>query len=285
MPQETNKRLLHSRLLAVQVRINALRAIASFGAGHVGGSMSMADLLGILYGGAMNVDPSNPDWEERDYLICSKGHAGPGLYGALSAVGYFPEEELDRLNAIGGMLPSHCDRRKTPGVDMSTGSLGQGLSVAAGLAFGMKLQKKTNRVFCIVGDGESQEGQIWEAVMFAGHNKLDNLIVFIDHNNEQVDGYLHEVNDVGNFSDRLKSFRWNTLEIDGHDAEQIWASIDRAAQCKGRPTAIVMHTKKGKGCRFAEGTYNHSMNVEKQEAEAAVRFLKEEWEGLKKYDV
>ena len=200
--------------IAREIRILTVKCIASLGSGHIGGSMSIVDVLTALYYKEMNVDPKNPLMEGRDRLVVSKGHAGPAVYATLAHKGYFPESELYTLNKYGTNLPSHCDMNKTPGVDMTTGSLGQGISCALGLALGSKIKNDNATIYAIIGDGESQEGQVWEAAFFAGHKKLDNLIVFLDYNKMQLDGTLEEVNDSGNMYDKFKSFGFDTYSID-----------------------------------------------------------------------
>ena len=190
--------------IAREIRILTVKCIASLGSGHIGGSMSIVDVLTALYYKEMNVDPKNPLMEGRDRLVVSKGHAGPAVYATLAHKGYFPESELYTLNKYGTNLPSHCDMNKTPGVDMTTGSLGQGISCAIGLALGSKIKNDNATIYAIIGDGESQEGQVWEAAFFASHKKLDNLIVFLDYNKMQLDGTLEEVNDSGNMYDKFK---------------------------------------------------------------------------------
>lgn len=259
--------------MARDIRILVLDTLAAFGSGHVGGSMSAADLLGVLYSGTMRINPQNPNWPDRDFFVCSKGHVGPVVYSALTLAGYFPREELKTLNRLGTHFPSHCDRTKTPGIDMTAGSLGQGLSAAVGIALGNHLAERDNYCYALVGDGETQEGQIWEALMFAGHSRLSHLIVFIDNNRMQLDGPLTEVNRLDNYKQRLESFYWNAIEVDGHDAGQILDAIDQAKKEKVRPTCIILHTVKGKGS-FAEGRFNHSMPVSEDEARRNIDQLK-----------
>jgi transketolase len=266
--------------LSTRIRMLTIETMESFGSGHIGGSMSIADLLGVLYGGVMRIDPKNPQWSGRDYLVCSKGHVGPVIYSALAILGYFDKEMLFTLNQKGTCLPSHCDRTKTPGIDMTTGSLGQGFSVAAGIAFGNKIDGKENRCFVIVGDGESQEGQIWEAMMFAAHNRLDNLLLFIDNNTKQLDGDLAEVNNITNYSERLRSFGWNSTDIDGHDVGQIYDAIVSSIENKGKPSAVVLHTKKGHGALYAEGgRFNHNIPVSHEEARRSIEYLQTKLSG------
>ena len=261
--------------IAREIRILTVKCIASLGSGHIGGSMSIVDVLTSLYYKEMNVDPKNPLMEGRDRLVVSKGHAGPAVYATLAHKGYFPESELYTLNKYGTNLPSHCDMNKTPGVDMTTGSLGQGLSCAIGLALGSKIKNDNATIYAIIGDGESQEGQIWEAAFFASHKKLDNLIVFLDYNKMQLDGTLEEVNDSGNMYDKFKSFGFDTYSIDGHNIDEIIATIEKAKTVKGMPHMIVLNTIKGKGVSFAEAAKanSHSMPISKEALEEAIKEL------------
>ena len=261
--------------IAKEIRILTVKCIASLGSGHIGGSMSIVDVLTSLYYKEMNVDPKNPLMEGRDRLVVSKGHAGPAVYATLAHKGYFPESELYTLNKYGTNLPSHCDMNKTPGVDMTTGSLGQGLSCALGLALGSKIKNDNATIYAIIGDGESQEGQVWEAAFFASHKKLDNLIVFLDYNKMQLDGTLEEVNDSGNMYDKFKSFGFDTYSIDGHNIDEIIATIEKAKTVKGMPHMIVLNTIKGKGVSFAEAAKanSHSMPVSKEALEEAIKEL------------
>jgi len=209
----------------------------------------------------MQIDPKNPQKEGRDRLILSKGHAGPTLYATLALKGYFPLEDLMTLNAPGTKLPSHCDMDKTVGIDMTTGSLGQGFSCAVGIALGSQIKKDSATIYTIIGDGESQEGQIWEAAMFAAHKKLHNLIAFTDYNKLQIDGTIAEINDLAPLADKWKSFGWHVIEIDGHDCAAIDQAITEAKAQKEQPTMIIAHTIKGKGVSFVEGkgAANHNM--------------------------
>ena len=261
--------------IAREIRILTVKCIASLGSGHIGGSMSIVDVLTALYYNEMNVDPKNPLMEGRDRLVVSKGHAGPSVYATLAHKGYFPESELYTLNKYGTNLPSHCDMNKTPGVDMTTGSLGQGISCAIGLALGSKIKNDNATIYAIIGDGESQEGQVWEAAFFASHKKLDNLIVFLDYNKMQLDGTLEEVNDSGNMYDKFKSFGFDTYSIDGHNIDEIIATIEKAKTVKGMPHMIVLNTIKGKGVSFAEAAKanSHSMPVSKEALEEAIKEL------------
>jgi transketolase len=255
----------------------------TIGFGHIGGSMSIADLVGVLYGGEMRIDSKNPTWPERDKLVCSKGHAGPALYSALALRGFFPMEWLDTLNKPGTNLPSHCDRTKTPGIDLTTGSLGQGLSGAVGFALASKAVSYDSYTYCIMGDGECQEGQIWEAAMVAAHYKLDHLIGFIDFNNKQIDGTIVDVNDITNFIERFTSFRWNSFEADGHNVAEITGAIAKAKASTGKPSVIVLHTIKGKGCSFIEKLgYNHHIPMPRAESEAEITRLRQEAAEIEK---
>lgn len=259
-----------------QIRIKTIEQLATCGFGHLGGSMSIAELIGTLYGGAMNINPEDPQWEDRDWLICSKGHAGPTIYSALALKGYFPMEWLDTLNKPHTNLPSHCDRNKTPGIDMTTGSLGQGLSVAAGIALGHKMDQQNNYIFCIIGDGESQEGQNWEAALFSAQQKLDHLILFIDNNKVQLDGATSNINNVESFTEKFTSFGWNATRVNGHDCGAIYEAIEQAKAAIGKPAVIVLDTEKGKGCSFAEGKFNHHITVSREQAEDAISLLQKQ---------
>ena len=243
---------------ALKIRGAIVAAIAAKGGGHIGGSLDLAELFAVLYDEYMRVYPLNPQWHERDYLVCSKGHAGPALYAALALKGFFPYEMLRTLNQEGSMLPGHCDRIKVPGVDATTGSLGQGLSIAAGLALAAKLSKTDQRVFCITGDGESAEGQIWEAVQFSAHYKLDNLIVFLDWNKMQIDGSNDEVMSLGDVKEKYKAFGWNSCLIDGSSVTQINETVGNAIEYKnGKPTMIILDTIKGYGVSCVSSIKNN----------------------------
>lgn len=259
---------------AARIRIDALKALSNLGFGHVGGAMSIADTLAVLYGGEMKIDPQNPAWAERDYLVLSKGHAGPALYAALALKGYFPMDELKTINQGGTRLPSHCDRNKTPGVDMSTGSLGQGMSSAIGIALGFKMDQKPNKVFLILGDGECDEGQVWEGALFAAQFKVSNLIAFVDCNRQQLDGYTKDICDLGDIASKFREFGWSVQEIDGHDTSVIQKAVQAAKKQTEKPNMIILHTQKGKGCTFAEGQlYNHHMTFTKEQAQQAIEAL------------
>lgn len=245
-----------------QLRRLMLTSIHSIGVGHIGGCLSLTELLTVLYfGKVMKIDPKNPKMEGRDRLVVSKGHAGPAVYAALAAKGFFPEDWLKTLNKLGTNLPSHCDMNRTPGVDMTTGSLGQGFSCAVGVAIGSKIRKDRATIFVIIGDGESQEGQIWEAAMLAAHKKLNNLIAFTDYNKLQIDGPVCDINSLGDIEAKWSAFGWNVNRIDGHDCGAILRAIESAKKEIERPSMIILDTVKGKGVSFVEaaGAGNHNM--------------------------
>ena len=261
---------------AFGIRCSTIREIASFGSGHIGGSMSIVEILSYLYYREMNVDPENPKKEDRDRLVVSKGHAGPAVYAALASKGFFPSSWLSTLNQGGTKLPSHCDMTKTPGVDFTGGSLGQGFSAAVGIALGQRVKKLDARTFTIIGDGESQEGQIWEAAESAGAWKLDNLFAFLDLNGQQLDGYTRDIIPQIHIPERWKSFGWDVHEINVHDFEEIEKAIESAKQCHGMPHMIVMDTIKSYGYIPGEGIKsNHSMPITPEGAEEAIKALKE----------
>ena len=262
--------------IAKEIRALTIECIASIGQGHIGGSLSIVDALTVLYYKHMNVDPKNPKMEGRDRLVVSKGHAGPGVYATLAHKGYFPKEELLTLNRIGTNLPSHCDMNKTPGVDMTAGSLGQGLSCACGMALGSKLSQDNAYIYCIIGDGESQEGQIWEASMFAAHEKLDNLIVMLDYNKLQLCGYTEDVMSIHDPAKKWECFGFYVQSIDGNDINAVDAAITNAKQNKGKPSMIVLNTIKGKGFSYSEnaGIDNHSMPISAETLQKAKEELK-----------
>ena len=238
--------------IATNIRIDIIEMLAEAKSGHPGGSLSITDILTVLYFEEMNIKVEEPKWENRDRFILSKGHAAPALYAALAERGYFPKEELKSLRKFGSILQGHPDMKKTPGIDMSTGSLGQGLSVANGIALSGKLDKKDYRVYTIIGDGELQEGQIWEAGMSTAHYNLDNLTVFVDLNGLQIDGSNEEVMNVSPVDKKFEAFGWNVLVINGHSLEEIKDALTKAKEVKGKPTAIIAKTVKGKGVSFME---------------------------------
>ncbi len=279
---DSNINTAELKKLAVKVRLKTLEVLGDLGFGHVGGSMSVTELLTALYfGGIMNIDPARPRWEERDWLIMSKGHAGPTLYTILAMKGYFPVSELGTLNQGGTRLPSHCDRNLTPGVDMTTGSLGLGLSAAVGVALGHRLDGKKSMVYLIIGDGECQEGQIWEAALFAAQKKMSNLTAFVDYNRQQLDGYTKDINDLGDIGAKFGSFGWYVQDIDGHSFEEIIQAARNSWKEKERPSIVVMNTLKGKGCSYAEGVLeNHHMIITDENTKEALACLEKELKKL-----
>lgn len=272
----SQEKLRELKLFAADIRIAALRAMESIGVGHVGGSMSVCDLMACLYGEVMNVRPAEPRWAERDRFIMSKGHAGPAMYAALALKGYFPVEELRTLNAPDTRLPSHTDMQKTPGVDMTTGSLGQGFSSGLGIALGCRKRGIDNYVYILLGDGECEEGQVWECAMFAPARKLSRVIAFVDYNKLQLDGTVEEVVGLNNLGAKFEAFGWHVVDVaDGNDIEQILRAIDEAKAVTDRPSMLILNTKKGKGCSFAEDVFNHNMPVTPQLAQEAIDKLEE----------
>ena len=246
----TNNEKKQLMATACKVRMAAITGIHAAKAGHPGGSLSASDLFTYLYCKELNVDPKNPKWDDRDRFVLSKGHTAPGLYGVLAQRGFFPEEDMVTLRKIGSHLQGHPNMNMTPGIDMSTGSLGQGISAAAGMALAGKYQGKDYRVYALLGDGEIQEGQVWEACMFAGHYKLDNLCIIVDNNDLQIDGRVGDVMSPYPIPEKLKAFGFEVTEIDGHDFDQMEAAFAQARATKGKPFAIVMKTTKGKGVSF-----------------------------------
>ena len=248
---EQNK-LTELKKIATKVRLGAVEAVYSASSGHPGGSLSIADALTYLYFEEMNVDPKKPKMEDRDRFVLSKGHTSPALYSVLAHKGFFPVEDLKTFRQVDSYLQGHPDMKGVPGVDMSTGSLGLGISAACGMALSAKLRGKDYRTYTFVGDGESQEGQVWEACMFAAHYKLDNLCVYIDWNGLQIDGKITDVMNPTPYKEKLEAFGFNVISIDAHDFDQIEAAFKAARECKGKPTAIVAKSIKGKGVSYME---------------------------------
>ena len=272
---------LELQKMAVEVRKGIIEGVHSAKAGHPGGSLSAADIFTYLYFEEMNVDPKDPKNEERDRFVLSKGHTAPGLYSALAHKGYFPVEDLLTLRHTGSYLQGHPDMKHIPGVDMSSGSLGQGLSCAVGMALAGKLKNKDYRVYALAGDGEIQEGQIWEAAMFAGARELDNLVVIVDNNNLQIDGEVGEVCSPYPIDKKFEAFNFHTINIDGNDFDEIRKALDEAKATKGMPTAIIAHTVKGKGVSFMENQVGwHGKAPNDEEYSIAMEELRKAGEAL-----
>lgn len=274
MVDNTDDEILELEKKAKVIRKHVLIMIHAAGSGHPGGSLSYADIMTALYFKVMNHRPENPSWDDRDRLVLSKGHAAPTYYAVLAETGYFPVEELLTLRKLGSRLQGHPSRSKTPGVEMSTGSLGQGLSVANGMALAAKMDGKPHRVYCLCGDGEMESGQIWEAAMLGAHYKLDNVTAFIDKNGLQIDGPTEKVMCSEPLFDKWKAFGWNVIEIDGHSMKEIVTACERAKQVKGKPTMIIANTIKGKGVSFMEGSLKfHGNPPSDEELEIALNEL------------
>ena len=263
------------QIMACKVRMGIIESTNAAKCGHPGGSMSAAEMFTYLYNKELNVDPANPKWADRDRFVLSKGHTAPGLYAALALRGFFPQEDLLTLRRIDSYLQGHPNMNQVPGVDMSTGSLGQGISCAVGMALGLKLQGRSPRVYTLLGDGEIQEGQVWEACMSASHYKLDNLCVIIDNNGLQIDGNVANVMSPYPIADKLLAFGFHTIAIDGHDFDQIEAALKEARTIQGKPTAIIMKTVKGKDVSFMENNAGwHGKATNAAEFETAMAELK-----------
>ena len=262
---------------ANEIRKGIIAAVHSAKSGHPGGSLSAADIFTYLYFEEMNIDPKNPKMEDRDRFVLSKGHVAPGLYAALAHRGYFPVEDLTTLRHVGSYLQGHPDMKHIPGIDMSSGSLGQGVSVAVGMAAAGKYDKKDYRVYTLTGDGEIQEGQVWEAAMLAAHKKLDNLVVLVDNNKMQIDGLTENVCGIEDVASKFDAFGFNTVRVNGNDEEEIDRALCEADNVKGRPTCIVMDTVKGEGVSIFKnmGFANHSCNVSAEQLETALAELED----------
>ena len=259
---------------AKEIRKSIVSMITEAKSGHPGGSLSATDILTALYFSEMNVDPANPKMEGRDRFVLSKGHAAPAIYATLAEKGYFSKDELMTLRKFGSRLQGHPDMKKLPGIEISTGSLGQGLSVANGMALNAKMFNENYRTYVILGDGEVQEGQIWEAAMTAAHYKLDNLCAFLDSNNLQIDGNVTEIKGVEPLDKKWEAFGWNVIKIDGHDFEQILSALDKARECKDKPTMVIAKTIKGKGVSFMENVCGfHGIAPTLEELERALAEL------------
>ena len=267
--------------IANEVRKGVIKSTHSAKSGHPGGSLSVADIITYLYFEEMNVDPKNPQWADRDRFVLSKGHVAPALYATLAEKGFFPKEDLMTLRHVGSYLQGHPDMKGIPGVDMSSGSLGQGVSCAAGMAVAAKMDNKDYRVYAVTGDGEIEEGQIWEAAMFAGFRKLDNLVVVVDTNNLQIDGAIDEVCSPYPLDKKFEAFNFHTIVIDGNDFDQIRAAFKEARETKGMPTAIIAKTVKGKGVSFMENNVGwHGKGPNDEECRIALEELEKAGEAL-----
>ncbi len=272
-----NEEIQKLKELAAEIRVETLKILASHGRGHLGGSMSIADTFAVLYGAVMKYDPCNPDWEERDWCVLSKGHAGPVMYATLGIEGYFERSAAYTLNHADSAFPSHTDHLRTRGVDLTTGSLGQGISEAVGAALAFKMQKKSNRVYVIIGDGEADEGEVWEAAQFSAHYHLDNLIAFVDNNGRQLDGSTEEImSHPKGIGAKFDAFGWNVIEVNnGNDVEEILDAVRAAKKVSGVPSVLILHTIKGKGVSFAEQNGAHSSTLSKEEWEEEIRKAEE----------
>lgn len=275
------QQLLELKKTAVKIRRHVIDAVYHAGSGHPGGSLSCTDILTALYFKHMNVNIKDPRDPDRDRFVLSKGHCAPALYATLAVKGFFPTEELKNLRKVDSFLQGHPSLKDVPGVDMSTGSLGQGISASVGMALAGKLDKKDYRVYAIIGDGECQEGQVWEALMAGAHFKLDNLMVFLDHNGLQIDGKITEVMSPESLPDKFRAFNWNVIELDGNDLTAIDEAIETAKVTKGKPTMVVANTIKGKGVSFMEDRYGwHGKAPNKEERDMAIAELDKAMELL-----
>ncbi|MCD6454317.1 MAG: transketolase [Candidatus Aminicenantes bacterium] len=280
MNEEELKKL---REISIRIRRHIVTMTGLAKSGHPGGSLSAADIITVLFFKKMRIDPKNPRWKERDIFILSKGHATPVLYAALAEAGFFPVEELKNFRRLRSHLQGHPDRLMTPGVEMSTGSLGQGLSVANGVAMAFKIDKTPRKVYVLIGDGELQEGQIWEAAMTAAHYKLDNLTAIVDYNGLQIDGPVSKVKEVAPVAEKWKAFGWEVKEIDGHDFKQIIEALDWADGVRGKPAVIIAHTLKGKGISFMEGKVKfHGVPPSEEEMKKALEELDKQEREIRK---
>ena len=272
---------LELQKIANEVRKDILTEVYHAKSGHPGGSLSVADILTCLYFEEMHVDPQNPDMADRDRLVLSKGHAAPALYAVLAEKGYFPKEELKSLRALGSRLQGHPNMNDTPGVDMTSGSLGQGVSAAVGMALSAKLTGDSYRVYAVLGDGELEEGQVWEAMMFAGNKQLDNLVIVADSNGIQLDGTVEEINSPQPIDEKMKAFHIHPIVVDGHDFDQLHRAFEEARTVKGQPTAIIANTVKGKGVSYMENQVSwHGSAPNKEQYEKAMEELEKAGEAL-----
>lgn len=272
------------KLFANDIRRETIKCIGHLGVGHIGGALSIVDVLAVLYSGVMNVDPANPKKDDRDILVCSKGHAGPAVYSTLALKGYFPMEMLLTLNQLGTNLPSHCDMNRTPGIDMTTGSLGQGASTAMGIACGNRLKGYDNYTYLILGDGEIDEGQVWEAALFANAKKLNKVIAFIDYNKLQLDGFIKDICPLDSIPAKFESFGWYAQDVaDGNDVAQIAAAIEKAKAQGEKPSVIVLNTVKGKGySKMENNAGSHNAPLSAQQMAEALAELEAERAAIEK---
>ena len=270
------------RKFAIDIRKETIKCIGHLGVGHIGGALSIVDVLAVLYSGVMNIDPADPKKDDRDMLVCSKGHAGPAVYSTLALKGYFPMEMLNTLNQPGTKLPSHCDMNRTPGIDMTTGSLGQGASSAMGIACANRLKGYDNYTYLILGDGEIEEGQVWEAALFAAAKKLNKVIAFVDYNKCQIDDYVENLCALGDIAAKFENFGWYAVNVaDGNDVEQIAAAIEQAKAQGEKPSVIVLNTVKGLGYSKIEGSLgSHNMSVTDEMVAEALAELDEQLKAL-----
>ena len=271
------------KVFATEIRLALLEELKARGFGHIGGSLSVCDVLAVLYGEVMRIDPANPQWPERDKLVCSKGHAGPAVYATLALKGYFPREELATLNRPGTNYPSHCDKNKTRGVDCTTGSLGQGTSQAVGMALGDKLKGRDSRTFLIVGDGEINEGQCWEAAMFTAAKNVTNLVWIVDDNKRQLDGYTAEILPTFDLRAKFEAFGFDAVRVPGNDVEALYGALTKQSD---KPVAVIMDNVKGSGVKAVEETAaNHSMTVNAETWDSYIAAVQADLEALKKEGV
>lgn len=278
MEKEKRKSIEEYKRIANRIRVDIIKAVYNAGSGHPGGSLSAAEILTALYFGEMRIDPKKPDMPDRDKFILSKGHAAPVLYAALGERGYYDVEDMMSLRKLGSNFQGHPSMHKLPGIEMSTGSLGQGFSASVGIALAHKHDRNPGRIYVMLGDGELNEGIVWEAAMAAAHYKLDNLTAFVDWNGLQIDGPNDEVMTVKPIDEKFKAFGWNTINIDGHDFDQIFKALDEAKVCKGKPTMILAKTHKGKGVSFMEDKVGwHGKAPDKEQADKALKELGGEW--------
>ena len=269
------------KLLSAKIRKDVLEMLEKRGYGHMGGSLSIVELMSVLYGKQLRYDAKNPDWEERDMVVLSKGHSGPAWYSVLAEKGFIPKEDIKTFRNVNSYLQGHPDMNKVPGVDMSTGSLGQGVSAAGGMALAAKLDNKDYRVYSVLGDGELEEGQVWEQAMFAAHYKLDNFTIFVDNNGLQIDGDISKVMNPNPIDKKFEAFGWHVIKVSAHNFEELMAAVDEAKATKGQPTAIIMKSVKGKNVSFMENNAGwHGSAPNEEQYNQAIAELDEIIKGL-----